>query len=306
MGSALVECVPNFSCGREPRLLTRLVQAAEGVSGCAVLNASRDSDHNRAVLTLAAAPQVAVDAAMALARVACAEIDLRQHAGVHPRIGAADVMPFIPLGGASVADCVLLARQFGERLWAELKVPVFFYGAASMQLPARSLPEVRRGGFEGLLERSLAGQELGFDLGAGAPHPSAGATAVGVRPLLVAYNINLESQDVQLARSIAKEIRESNGGFPAVRALGLWLEGPQVAQVSINLCDFQVTGVAKVFQRVSELAARAGAGIRESELIGLAPSAALDVKLAKQIKLRGFEARKHLIEPSVRMLLADV
>ena len=304
MQPGLVECVPNFSLGGDPVFLEDLRRAVQAVPGAVVLDASSDADHNRSVLTFAAAPAAAEAAALAAVGVASAAIDMRNQRGVHPRIGATDVLPFIPLEGVGEAECVALAHRVGERMAAEFGIPIFFYGAAAKSAARRALPELRRGGYEALAERSRLGQSIEPDCGPTLVHPSAGASAVGVRPFLVAYNINLAGGDLALARSIARAIRESNGGLPAVRALGLWLAGPGLAQVSINLCDFRLTGVLEVFERVESLARQAGVGIHASELIGLVPRAALDAESAARVKLPGFEVALHVIEERVQSMSA--
>lgn len=302
MDAGLVECVPNFSRGGSPEFLDSLRKAVQAVPGALVLDASSDADHNRSVLTFVAAPAAAEAAALAAVEVATKAIDMRTQQGQHPRIGATDVLPFIALEGVQEADCVALAHRVGERMATEFEIPVFFYGAAARRAERRALPDVRRGGFEALAQRSLLGQSIEADCGPAGVHPSAGASAVGVRPFLVAYNINLATGDLGLARSIARAIRESSGGLPAVRALGLWLAGPGLAQVSINLCDFRRTGVLEVFERVEALANEAGVSIHASELIGLVPRAALDAETAARVKLAGFEVALHVIEERVKFM----
>jgi len=283
-----VECVPNFSDGRDPAVLAALVQAVLSVEGTRVLDASQDADHNRAVLTFAAAPGQVVAAAFAAVAVALDRIDLSSHSGVHPRIGAADVVPFVPLAGATLADCVPLARSLGERVADELGLPVFFYEAAATD--RRSLPAARR-----------AAQARPFqpDAGPARPHPRAGAVAVGARDVLIAFNVNLDSDDVELARRIARGVRAAGGGLPGVRALGLHLKGAGVAQVSMNLCQPERTGIEAAFAAVERLARELGVGVRESELIGLAPRSALDAVVAERVRLSAFDPRRHIIEDAL-------
>ena len=273
----LIECVPNFSEGRDERVLAALRAAVDETPGVGLLDQTSDVDHHRSVLTFAGRAEAVVEAAVRLAGVAAANIDLRRHTGVHPRIGAMDVCPLVPLRGVTLEQCAELAHWLGGRIWLEHDVPVYFYEAAALEEGRRKLEDVRRGAVRG---------ELAPDLGGPAFHPSAGAAVVGARKFLIAFNINLESSDVTVAREIAKTIRESSGGLPAVKALGLHLEQEDLAQVSMNLVDFEVTPVERVYQVVEQLAGSLGVGIQESELIGLAPAAALDEDLAERIKLR--------------------
>lgn len=273
----LVECVPNFSEGRRPAVLARLREAIERTPGTHFLDQTADIDHNRSVITFAgesgpvtAAMERAVEAAVEL-------IDMERHRGEHPRIGAIDVIPFVPLGTTTLDECVELARAFGERVAERFELPVYLYAAAATRPDRVRLADIRRPQYEGLkAEIDEHGREP--DFGPARMHPTAGAVAVGARPFLIAYNINLETSDVDLARRIARRIRESSGGLPRVQALGLWLEELGCAQVSMNLLDFSVTPIWRVFEEVRGQAADEGVGVRESELIGLAPLAAfLDV-----------------------------
>lgn len=295
---SLVECVPNFSDGRSDEVLAALVSAVESVGEAHVLDASRDVDHNRCVVTWAAPTEVAVEAAFRVIAEAIERIDLRAHRGVHPRIGAADVCPFVPLGGTSREECVELAHALGRRLGEELRLPVYYYGDAARG--RRSLPEIRRGGLEGL-RRRLGGDPPELpDEGPPVLHPSAGATAVGVRPFLIAFNVNLESGDLGLARRIAATIRERDGGLPGVRALGLRLETEGVVQVSTNVCDHRLTGLLRVYEAVEREARLAGVEVRESELIGLAPREALDEATARRVRLRDFDPGAKIVEELLR------
>lgn len=285
-----VECVPNFSDGRDPAVLEALRQAVLSVEGTRVLDASQDADHNRAVLTFAAPPEQVVAAAFAAVSAALERIDLRSHGGVHPRIGAADVVPLVPLAGLSLADCVPLAHALGERLARELELPVFFYGAAARRAERSSLPAVRRAATE---------LPLAPDAGPARLHPRGGGVAVGARDVLIAFNVNLDTNDIALARRIARTVRAANGGLPGVRALGLALERGGVVQVSMNLCEPDRTGIEAAFLAVERLAGEHGVGIRASELIGLAPRAALDAAVAERVRLPGFDPRRHIIEDAL-------
>ncbi len=296
---ALVECVPNFSDGRDPEVLTAIVAAVQGVAGARVLDASQDADHNRAVVTLVAPPERVVAAAFAAIGVATERIDLTRHRGAHPRMGATDVCPFVPLAGVRMEDCVRIAHALGERVGTELGVPVFYYGEAALVTGRRALPDVRRGGFEPL--RAKVGSDPGYapDAGPSALHPTAGAVAVGARGFLIAFNVLLETDDVSIAREIARAVRESNGGLPGIRALGLPLESGAV-QVSMNVCDFERTGLVRAFEEIEALAGRRGVAIRGSELVGLAPERALDREIARRVCLADFDPDRHLIESVAR------
>jgi len=260
----IVECVPNFSEGRDPVIVSRIAQAISSTPRAALLDVTSDQDHNRSVMTFAGAPEVVCNAALAAVRRASELIDLSRHSGVHPRLGVADVIPFVPVQGVSLEACARLAHRAGKRIWEELRIPVYFYEAAALRSECRGLENVRR----------EAPRSLPPDLGEH-PHPTAGAAVVGARKFLVAWNINLRSRDVTLARAIAREIRESSGGLPAVKAIGLPLTSRDQVQVSINLVDFEVTPLHVVFQRVQAECARRGVAIAGSELIGMIPRAAL-------------------------------
>ena len=269
----LAECVPNFSEGRDPTTLDRLERAVR-TSGAAVLDRHSDHDHNRSVLTFAADLAVIADAVMAAAEEAVRSIDLNSHTGTHPRIGALDVVPIVALEGTPWAACVRLARSIGERLWRELGVPVYFYGQAAVRKERQRLETVRKLGFERLAKFVRRGTHLP-DIGGPELHASAGACCVGVRPPLVAYNIVLDCRDAEPAKRIASRIRASAGGLPGVKALGMYLESAQVAQVSINVTRPDLAPLPLVFDEVSRHAAALGVGVVGSELVGLVPRAAL-------------------------------
>ncbi|MBI1356144.1 MAG: glutamate formimidoyltransferase [Acidobacteria bacterium] len=271
-----METVPNFSEGRDAAVLERLRAALSEVPGVFLLDHSADADHNRSVFTLAGAPEPLVEALLSAAAVAVESIDLRRHRGAHPRIGALDVAPFIPLRGGAWADCLAAAEAFADELWARLGVPSYFYGRAARREERRRLEAVRQGGFEGLLEAAPRDPARRPDVGGPRLHPSAGATAVGVRDFLIAFNVNLRTAEPAPARRIARLIRESSGGYPAVKALGLELPGQGLTQVSMNLTDFRRTGLAVVVERIRREAALDGVECAGSELIGLAPRAAFE------------------------------
>jgi len=284
----LVECVPNFSEGRRLEVITAIADAIRG-SGARVIDVQADAAHNRMVVTFVAEPDLAVDAAMAGAAIATERIDLREHQGEHPRMGATDVVPFVPFADTPMEVCVGLAHVFGSRLWKELKVPVYYYGEAATRPERRELERVRRGGFEELVEH-ISDLDRAPDVGRPRVHPSAGATAVGARIPLIAYNVNLKTADVQVAKDIAKTIRASSGGLPNVKALGFALADRGMVQVSMNLTDYRVTNIWKVFIAIRDAARERGVEVESSEIVGTVPLAAA-VGVIKEA----------VIEPNFRM-----
>jgi glutamate formiminotransferase len=273
----LIESVPNVSEGRRLDVVDRLADAIEAGPGVYLLDRTSDASHNRSVFTIAGEHGPVSDALERLVAAAVHDIDMEAHSGEHPRIGAIDVIPFVPLASTTMDDCVELARSFGERIAARFQLPVFLYAKAASRPERVKLADVRRGQYEGLKEEI---DQLGRapDFGPTRMHPSAGAVAVGARPFLIAYNINLDSSDVELARRIARRVRESGGGLPRVQGNGFWIEELGRAQVSMNLLDFATTPLWLVWETVRDLAAEDGVALAESELIGLAPLAAfLDV-----------------------------
>jgi glutamate formiminotransferase len=270
----LVECVPNFSEGRRVEVVDAIAAAVAAVPRVQLLDRTSDADHNRSVLTLAGEPDAVAEAMEDAVAVAVRLIDLRHHEGQHPRIGAVDVVPFVPLGDSTMDECVALARRFGARIAARFDLPVYLYAQAATRADRVVLADVRRPQFEGLRER-IGDPDREPDFGPARVHPSAGAVAVGARPFLIAYNINLAATDRDLAKRIARRVRERSGGLPRVQALGLYLDERSCAQVSMNLLDFTVTPLWVVWEAVRALAADEGVELRESELIGLVPLAAL-------------------------------
>jgi glutamate formiminotransferase len=269
----LIESVPNVSEGRRLDVVDRLAASVEAVPGVFLLDRTSDASHNRSVFTLAGEHGPVSDALEGLVAAAIHEIDMNVHVGEHPRIGAVDVIPFVPLAATTMDDCIDLARAFGKRLALRFDLPVYLYADAASRPERVKLADVRRGQYEGLrLEVAQHGREP--DFGPARLHPSAGAVAVGARPFLIAYNINLASPDVELAKRIARRIRESGGGLPRVQANGFWIAELGRAQVSMNLLDFAVTPLWLVWETVREVAAEDGVELAESELIGLAPLAA--------------------------------
>jgi len=278
----LVECVANFSEGRDATTVRAIEDAIASSAGVMVLRAERDVDHNRSVITFAGPPDAVSEGALRGIAVAVERIDLRRHAGVHPRMGAADVVPFVPLEGATLENCVAIALRTGEEVWKRLGVPVYFYEAAATSPDRRLLENCRRGGFEN--------PKIAPDLGGPALHPSAGACIIGARKILIAFNINLQTDDVAIARDIARTIRTSSGGMPFVKALGLPLAARGLAQVSMNLTDFEQTPLHEVFDAVQREAAARGVQIAGSEIIGLVPKKALEDAAAHYLQCENFES----------------
>jgi len=274
--NSLIECVPNFSEGRDAAVLARLREAIESQPGVALLDFSADQDHNRSVFTFAGPGEAVAQAAVAAAGVAVACIDLRRHRGVHPRIGAADVIPFVPLGRARMNECVGLARRTAARLWERWELPCYLYGDAALRPERRRLEVLRKGGFEALIASLPADEQRRPDVGGPAPHPTAGVSAVGVRKILIAWNVDLNTADVNAAKQIARAIRESSGGLPHVKALGLLLEHRGRAQVSMNLTDYERTPMHVVYRRIEQEARRLGVTIAGGEFIGLVPRAMVE------------------------------
>ena len=274
----LVECVPNVSEGRRVDVVDRLAEAVVATPGVHLLDRTSDASHNRSVLTLAGDADAVSDAMEAVVAVAIDEIEMDRQSGEHPRIGAVDVIPFVPLGQTTMDDCVALARTFGARIADRFGLPVYLYARAATRPDREKLADVRRGQYEGLKGAIGSDPERRPDFGPARLHPRAGAVAVGARPFLIAWNINLASTDLELAKRIARTIRESGGGLPSVQANGFRLEQPVCAQVSMNLLDAGVTPLWRVWEAVEAEAHAAGIELAESELIGLAPLAAfLDV-----------------------------
>lgn len=272
--SKQVECVPNFSEGRRPEVVDALAEAVSGTPGVLLLDRTSDRDHNRSVLTFAGPPDAVADGMESAVAIALERIDMERHEGQHPRIGAVDVVPFVPLGETKMDECVELARAFGARIASRFALPVYLYAAAATRAERNVLGDIRRPQYEGLKER-ITDPEHKPDFGPSRMHPRGGAVAVGARPFLIAYNINLASDDLHLAKRIASRVRERTGGLPRVQALGLFLDDLGLAQVSMNLLDHRVTPVWRVWETVRRLAEEEGVEPRESELIGLAPLAAL-------------------------------
>ena len=320
----VVECVPNFSEGSDEKKVLRIV-AAMRVEGVSLLDFSRDSDHNRSVVTIAGAPGAVLEAAVRGAGAAASAIDLTQQTGAHPRIGAADVIPFVPVQGISLAECGALARQAGTQIWRRFGVPVYFYGAAATRPDRVQLEDVRRGQFEGLREAVLRDTARRPDVGGPGLHPTAGASVVGSRPFLIAYNIYLQTAEsgagpegnpglhrkpspveISAARAIAREMRASSGGLHGVKALGVVANGR--AQVTMNITDFRLTPMPEVHGLVMTLARKHGMTPGEGELIGLLPEAAFDPEAAWVREIPRFDPEQRVLERRLQspMLWPDI
>lgn len=297
----LIECVPNFSEGRDPAVI-RAIVAAMAVDGVSLLDFSRDEDHNRSVVTIAGSPQAVIESAVRGVCKATELIDLTTQQGVHPRIGAADVIPFVPVKDISLEQCVLFARQAGQLIWERCGVPVYFYEAAAARPDRAMLEDVRRGQFEGL--RDAVRREVARRPDVGGPdlHHTAGACAVGARRFLIAWNLYLDTGDVAIARAIARDIRASSGGFSGVKAMGVLAHGE--AQISMNITDFRQAPVSRVYAAVAAKAARLGAPIVRGELIGLIPEDAAEQESEWLRLFHEFDPEEKILERKLRRPLA--
>jgi glutamate formiminotransferase len=284
----LIECVPNFSEGRDPAKLDAIVSAMSAVSGVYVLDREMDADHNRSVITLAGEPDAVAEAALRGIGKAMQLIDLTKHTGAHPRVGATDVVPFIPIEGVTIEDCVALAHRTGHEIWARYRIPVFFYEAAAKRSDRVNLENVRRGQFEGLRQEMKHNHDRQPDVGEPKLHPTAGVTVVGARKFLIAYNVNLNTSDVTIAKKIAKAIRFSSGGLRYVKSMGVELKARNLAQVSINLTDFEQTPMHRVYEMVKREAERYGAAPVGSEIVGLIPKKAIEMAADFFLQLENF------------------
>ena len=271
---ALVECVPNVSEGRRTEIVDRLVQTIRRVSGVRLLDHSSDRAHNRSVITMAGESVPLKEAVLALFEGAVAAIDLRAHTGEHPRLGAVDVVPFIPIEGVTMDECATLARETGAEIARRFHVPVYLYGEASTDPTRKNLEDIRRGQFEKLAAK-MSSPGWAPDYGPRAPHPSAGASVVGARMPLIAYNINLATNRLDVAKKIAAAVRYSSGGLRYVKAMGVALEDRGIVQVSMNLTNYEQTPIVQVFDAVVREAQRHGVGVLKNEIVGLVPAAAL-------------------------------
>ena len=288
MARQLVECVPNFSEGRDAAKIDAIVQSILTVPEVVLLDRESDADHNRCVLTFVGPPAAAARAAFQAVEKAVATIDLTKHQGAHPRLGAADVIPFIPIEGVTVEECVKLAERVGAEIWEKLRVPVYLYEAAARRPERVNLENIRRGQFEALLKEMGTVPERNPDIGDPVCHPTAGAVVVGARKFLIAYNINLGTPDLAIARKIAKTIRFSTGGFRFVKSMGVMLASRNLAQVSINLTDFEQTPMHLVFETVRREAERYGVPVVGSEIVGLIPKKAIEMSADYFLRFENF------------------
>ena len=289
----IIECIPNISEGRRADVVAGIVDAVRAVPGARLLDWSSDASHNRSVLTLVGDAAAVKAAILALVGEATASIDLRTHQGEHPRMGAVDVIPFVPIEGVTMAECVALARDVGGAIAARYGVPIYLYEDASDNPARKNLEDIRRGEFEGLAQK-MAAAEWAPDYGPGAPHATAGASVIGARMPLIAYNINLATDRLDVARKIAAAIRHSSGGYRYVKAMGIKLEARGIVQVSMNLTNFERTPIFRVFETAKREAERYGVAILESEIVGLVPSAALNAAAEFYLQIEGFKAEQVL------------
>ncbi len=283
----LIECIPNLSEGRRPEIVASFTDAVRAIDGVTLLDASSDAAHNRSVLTFVGDADGVARAVMALFERAIPAIDLRAHQGEHPRLGAVDVVPFVPIENATMADCVALARRVGKDVAERFQLPVYLYEEAAASPARRNLEDIRRGEFEGLAEK-MQSADWAPDFGPRAPHASAGAVVIGARMPLIAYNINLATDRLDVAKKIAAAIRHSSGGFRFVKAAGFSLQDRGVVQVSMNLTNYEKTPMFRVFEAVKREADRYGVRILESEIVGLVPAAALNAAAEFYLQIAGF------------------
>ena len=270
----LIECVPNFSEGRDSQKIKAIVNAGR-ISGVKILDVEKDPDHNRMLTTIVGEPEKVFASVWEMIKIATKLIDMEKHHGEHPRIGATDVVPFIPVANVTMEECVVLAKRLGKRVGEELQIPVYLYEAAATRPDRVNLADVRKGEYEGLKKEIEENPERKPDFGPAKMHPTAGAMVVGARKFLVAFNVNLDTKDVTFAKDIAKLVREKDGGFPAVKALGFEIKEKNYVQVSMNLCDFEKTNMDTVFRKIKEEAEKRGVKVLDSEIYGMVPKAAL-------------------------------
>jgi glutamate formiminotransferase len=295
MDDVLLECVPNISDGRNADV-AEAVAAAFASGGAALLGIDSDGDHNRTVITIAGTPQQVIEGAVRGVEAARDSIDLTHHEGAHPRMGATDVVPFVPLGSARTADAVSAAEMAAERIWTETGVPTYLYGDAARRPERANLAKVRRGQFEGIRDGIGEDPERMPDFGEAAVHPTAGITAVGARFFLIAYNVNLDTRDLAVAKAIATEIREKGGGLPGVKAMGFDLPEKGQVQVSMNLVDYRQTSPIQVFDEIARRAEAAGVTVAGSEVVGLIPQAAAPDGFAERVRVIDFDPDEQVIE----------
>ena len=293
----LVECIPNFSVSqqKDPAAFQALVDTAKAAPGCTLLDVQTDGSHNRCVFTLVGAPEAMGEAAFQLCKRASEVIDLRKHQGQHPRMGATDVIPFVPQMDMTVEECVALSKEVARRIWEELRIPSFLYEDSASTPKRKNLAACRKGQFEGMPEKLLQ-PEWAPDFGERRIHPTAGITAIGARMPLIAFNVNLDTADVSIASRIAKAIRGSSGGFQYCKAIGILLEDRNIAQVSMNMVNYEGTPLYYAYEMIRVLAERYGVRILSSELVGLTPAKALVDCAEYYLKLENFHCREQVME----------
>lgn len=291
----LVECIPNFSEGKNEAVIAALVETATHVPGVMLLDAQSDATHNRSVFTMVGTPEGMEEAVVRLAKKAAKTIDMTKHSGAHPRMGAVDVIPFVPALNMELDECIALSRRVAQRVWEEVGIPSFLYEASATRPERENLAACRKGQFEGMPEKLLL-EDWAPDFGERKIHPTAGICAIGARMPLIAYNVNLDTSDVEIAKRIAKAIRCSNGGFRYCKAIGLLLEDRNIAQVSMNLTNYTGTPIYYAFEMIRALADRYGVKIIGSELVGLTPARALLDCAEYYLKMENFDAGKQVME----------
>ena len=290
----IVECVPNFSEGRRPEVIKKIAAAASRFKKVKVLDIEWDRDHNRSLMTLVGDPKQMLDAVFRMIRVATRDIDMEKHQGEHPRIGATDVVPFIPISGLTMDQCVRMARTLGRWVSRELRIPVYLYEAAATRRDRVNLADVRQGQYEGLKEEIGTKPKRKPDFGPARMHPSAGAIVIGARKFLIAYNVNLDTKNVAIAKQIAKAVREKDGGFPAVKAMGFEIKDKGYTQVSMNLCDYEKANMGEVFEKIKEEAKKRRVKVINSEIYGLVPLETLVDLVQKSLHSPDFKATQIL------------
>ncbi|MDO5562133.1 MAG: glutamate formimidoyltransferase [Synergistaceae bacterium] len=291
----LVECIPNFSEGRDQAVIDGLVKVAQSVPGCTLFDAQSDASHNRCVFTLVGSPESVEEVAFLLCKKASETIDMTKHEGAHPRMGATDVIPFVPTVNMTVEECVEMSKRVAQRIWDELKIPSFLYEDSATSPDRVNLASCRKGQFEGMPEKLLK-PEWAPDYGERKIHPTAGITAIGARMPLVAFNVNLDTPDVEIANKIAKMIRGSSGGFKYCKAIGVMLEDRNIAQVSMNMVNYEGTQLYRVFEMIRAEADRWGVRIIGSEVVGLTPAKALVDAAEYYLKIENFDYHKQVME----------
>lgn len=294
----VAECIPNFSIANDEKALNKLVETARSIAGVMLIDYSRDADHGRSVFTLAGEPEALGEAAFEMCKAAALLVDLNKHSGVHPRMGATDVIPFVPLKNMTMDECVKLSEDVGRRIGEELAIPVFLYEYSAKSPGRKNLADIRRGGFEAMFEK-MKNSEWKADFGPSSPHPTAGVVAVGARKPLIAFNVFLDTDNLEIAKKIACEIRESSGGFPYCKAIGLKLEDRGICQVSMNMVNFAETPLHVIVEAIKEKAAELGVKTAGSELIGAIPAKALTDSAIYYLGIESFDYKKQLLENAI-------